>query len=351
MGSSGLAAVTFVKESLLFLNPQIGKHFAARCRRPLMILPWAVKTMDSLWKTGIAIAAGRMHGILNLNKPAGKTSRDVVNIIQRLVRPAKTGHAGTLDPLATGVLVCPVGHGTKLIEFIQRMPKTYEVCFLLGRQSDTEDIEGDVQLLDDPPQPSRDQVEAVLPMYLGTIQQVPPAFSALKVAGKRAYDLARQGKEVELASREIEVYAIEILAYDYPELRMRIKCGSGTYIRSLGRDIARDLGTEAIMSELVRTAIGSFEIADAIQPDDQLSRGKLAASLQPTSLAVSQLPHATVSQEEILRLAQGKLIEVSVPAAAEEVAAMTTAGELVAVLVPGKEGGWRTIRNFANDYL
>lgn len=292
-----------------------------------------------------------MHGILNINKPAGKTSRDVVNIIQRLVRPAKTGHAGTLDPLATGVLVCPVGHGTKLIEYVQRMPKTYEVCFLLGRQSDTEDIEGEVQLLEDPPQPTREQVDAVLPKYLGAIQQVPPAFSALKVAGKRAYDLARQGKQVELASRVIEVYAIEVLAYDYPELRMRIKCGSGTYIRSLGRDIARDLGTEAIMSELVRTAIGCFQIEEAIEPDDQLSRGKLAAELQPTSLAVSQLSQVTVNQEAIVRLAQGKLIELSAAKDAAEVAAMTEGGQLVAILIPGKEGGWRTTRNFANDYL
>ncbi|QDU76016.1 tRNA pseudouridine synthase B [Bremerella volcania] len=292
-----------------------------------------------------------MHGILNINKPAGKTSRDVVNIIQRLMRPAKTGHAGTLDPLATGVLVCPVGHGTKLIEYIQRMPKTYEACFLLGRQSDTEDIEGNVQLLDDPPRPSRDEIEAVLLNYLGTIEQVPPAFSALKVAGKRAYDLARQGKEVELASREIEVYALEILAYDYPQLRMRIECGSGTYVRSLGRDIARDLGTEAIMSELMRTAIGCFQIDDAIHPDDQLSRGTLAAALQPTSLAVSQMPQVTVDHDKIVRLAQGKLIEVDVDTASQEVAAMTQAGQLVAVLVPGKEGGWRTARNFANDYL
>lgn len=292
-----------------------------------------------------------MHGILNLNKPAGKTSRDVVNLIQRLVRPAKTGHAGTLDPLATGVLVCPVGHGTKLIEYIQRMPKTYEACFLLGRQSETEDIEGNVQLLDDCPRPTREEIDAVLPNYLGTIQQVPPAFSALKVAGKRAYDLARQGKEVELASREIEVYTLEILAYDYPELRVRIECGSGTYVRSLGRDIARDLGTEAVMSELVRTAIGHFQIADAIEPDDQLSRGKLVSSLQPTSLALSQLPQVTVDQDAIIRLAQGKLIQVTMPSAAEEVAAMTETGELVAVLIPGKEGGWRTTRNFANDYL
>jgi len=316
-----------------------------------MILALGGTNRDSFGKSGRSKEANRMHGILNINKPAGKTSRDVVNIIQRLVRPAKTGHAGTLDPLATGVLVCPVGHGTKLIEYVQRMPKTYEACFLLGRQSDTEDIEGNVQLLDDSPQPSSDQIEAILPNYMGTIDQVPPAFSALKVAGKRAYDLARQGKQVELASREIEVYAIEITAYTYPELRVRIECGSGTYVRSLGRDIARDLGTEAVMSELVRTAIGPFQIADAIEPDDQLSRGTLNAALQPTSLAVAQLPQVTIDPEQIVRLSQGKLIDVAPAEASSEVAAMTSAGDLVAVLIPGSEGGWRTSRNFANDYL
>ncbi|GAA4436962.1 tRNA pseudouridine(55) synthase TruB [Bremerella cremea] len=296
-----------------------------------------------------------MHGILNINKPAGKTSRDIVNIVQRQVRPAKTGHAGTLDPLATGVLVCPVGQGTKLIEYIQRLPKTYEAVFLLGRHSDTEDIEGAVIELESPPQPTFAEIEAELPQFLGTISQMPPAYSALKVDGKRAYDLARQGKEVKLASREIEVYKLEILQYEYPQLSMRIECGSGTYVRSLGRDLARSLGTEAIMSELVRTAIGDFRIEEALNPLDNFNREKIEQSLQSTCRAVQALPSVVVDAEQIVRLAQGKLIDVkpsaSGQASGNEVAAMTSAGELVAVLQPGKESGWRSVKNFANDYL
>lgn len=290
-----------------------------------------------------------MHGILNINKPAGKTSRDIVNVVQRLVRPAKTGHAGTLDPLATGVLVCPVGQATKLIEYIQRQPKTYEATFLLGQKSETEDIEGDVIQLDDPPQPTRAQIENALPQFLGTIDQVPPAFSALKVAGKRAYDLARQGKAVELASRPIEVYRLDLVVYDYPRLRMRIECGSGTYVRSLGRDLAQCLGTEAVMSELTRTAIGNFRIEDAIDLNDQFDPAKVEDSLLPTYRAVEGLPSVVVSPDQIVCLAQGKVIEI--PNDADEVAALNEAGDLVAVLQPHQRGGWRTVKNFANDYL
>ena len=246
-----------------------------------------------------------MHGILNLNKPAGMTSRDVVNIVQRLIRPGKTGHAGTLDPLATGVLVCPVGHGTKLIEYVQRLPKTYKAKFVLGKRSDTEDVEGNVETLVDPPQPTREEIEAALPMFVGTISQVPPAFSALKVAGKRAYDLARQGKEVKLAAREIEVYSFTILAYHYPDLWVEIQCGSGTYVRSLGRDLAQMLGTEAVMAELTRTAIGDFRVEDAVRPTMAFDLATIEQSLSPTVRAVQGLPQVTIGREEIVRLAQG----------------------------------------------
>ena len=199
-----------------------------------------------------------MFGFLNLNKPAGVTSRDVVNQVQRLVRPEKVGHAGTLDPLATGVLVVCVGRATRLTEYVQRMPKHYSATFLFGRQSDTEDIDGQVIELADPPQPKRDQIEATLPKFLGEIQQVPPAYSALKVEGRRAYDLARRGEDVQLAARPVVIYELRIVAYEYPELRLDIVCGSGTYVRSLGRNIARTVGTQAVMSALVRTAIGNF---------------------------------------------------------------------------------------------
>ena len=147
-----------------------------------------------------------VSGLLNVDKPAGITSRDAVDLVQRLARPAKVGHAGTLDPLATGVLVICVGSATRLIEYVQRMPKRYVGTFLLGRSSATEDVDGPITLLADPPIPATDQVEAAAEKFVGSLLQRPPVFSALKLAGRRAYDLARRGEAVELKPRPIEVY-------------------------------------------------------------------------------------------------------------------------------------------------
>ena len=154
-----------------------------------------------------------MFGLLNLSKPAGVTSRDLVNRVQRLVKPHKVGHAGTLDPLASGVLVVCLGSATRLIEYVQRMPKRYLATFLLGRQSETEDIEGTVTELVDPPVPTEAQLLAALPNFIGVIQQLPPAFSALKVEGKRAYEMARQGEIPDLKPRPIEVHSIDLIEY------------------------------------------------------------------------------------------------------------------------------------------
>ncbi|NOY30442.1 MAG: tRNA pseudouridine(55) synthase TruB, partial [Planctomycetes bacterium] len=186
-----------------------------------------------------------MFGILNLNKPIGWTSRDAVNRVQRLVRPAKAGHAGTLDPLATGVLVVCIGPATRLISYVQAMPKVYQATFLLGRTSDSDDIETEVRELASPPQPSREEIESKLPDFLGEIQQRPPAYSALKVNGQRAYKLAREGLAVQLEPRPVEIYELRVTGYNYPELKINLRCGSGTYVRSLGRDLAEALGTGA----------------------------------------------------------------------------------------------------------
>ncbi|HOM17612.1 MAG TPA: tRNA pseudouridine(55) synthase TruB, partial [Thermoguttaceae bacterium] len=167
---------------------------------------------------------GPKAGILNIYKPAGLTSRDVVNQIQRLLRPAKVGHAGTLDPLATGVLVVCVGPATRLIKYVQRMPKEYIGAFLLGRSSPTEDTDGPVTELENPPIPSLDAVETAARKMLGPILQRPPAYSALKVEGRRAYELARQGQHVELPPRPVTIYRLDVLSYNYPELVLRIRC-------------------------------------------------------------------------------------------------------------------------------
>lgn len=289
-----------------------------------------------------------MFGYLNIHKPAGVTSRDVVNQVQRLVRPEKVGHAGTLDPLATGVLVICVGRATRLTEYVQRMPKHYSATFLLGRQSDTEDIEGHVIELADPPQPTRDQIEAVLARFLGEIQQVPPAYSALKVDGRRAYDLARRGDDVHLAARPVVIHELRIVAYDYPELRLDIVCGSGTYVRSLGRDIARAVGTEAVMSALVRTAIGNFRLDEACDARD-LTAASLPIRLLPARRAVADLPARHLTPAELQRIGHGLPLEPQreiVVARKQEIAAFNEHGELVAILTPRDDGWLRPILNF-----
>lgn len=285
-----------------------------------------------------------LFGLLNLHKPAGATSRDVVNLVQRLVRPHKVGHAGTLDPLATGVLVVGVGSATRLVEYVQRMPKEYTATFLLGRQSDTEDIEGDMHELVDPPRPACDDIAARLPAFLGRIAQRPPAYSALKLAGKRAYKLARAGKEVALAPREIEVHAIEIVAYDYPRLVLYVNCGSGTYVRSLGRDIAAALGTAAVMAELVRTAIGEFRLSAAIDPQE-LSPENIAAHLLPPELALSGVPRLRLSPDEAARIARGQTIERG-DVDAGEMAAFDLQQRLVAMVEQRSPGLYGPVRNF-----
>jgi len=169
-----------------------------------------------------------LFGLLNLNKPPGVTSRRVVDRVQRLVKPAKVGHAGTLDPLASGVLVLGIGPATRLVEYVQEMPKHYRATFLLGRTSTTEDVDGDVTELDGAVPPKRERLERVAEEMTGEIEQRPPIYSALKVSGRRAYDLARAGGRVELAPRTVRIDRLEIVRYEYPELCLDVTCGGGT---------------------------------------------------------------------------------------------------------------------------
>ena len=246
-------------------------------------------------------------GFLNLDKPAGLTSRDVVNRVQRLVRPAKVGHAGTLDPLATGVLVVAVGAATRLIEFVQELPKEYRATFLLGRTSPTEDIEGEVVELPHAGVPALADLIAATTRLTGTNLQRPPVFSALKVAGRRAYQLARRGETPQLAPRPITIDRFDVLRYEYPELETSIRCSSGTYVRSLGRDLAESLGTGAVMSALVRTAIGRFRLAGCCSLE-LLNAERILDALLPMSRAVEHLPRQDLTDGEVIDVRHGKRI-------------------------------------------
>jgi tRNA pseudouridine55 synthase len=287
-------------------------------------------------------------GLLNIYKPAGQTSRWVVDRVQRLVKPAKAGHAGTLDPLATGVLMVCVGQATRLIEYVQQMPKRYRATFLLGRSSATEDTEGEITELENPPIPSRLEVETAAATFVGEIQQRPPAFSALKVAGQRAYKLARKGHAVELAPRPITIHWLQVMEYEYPQLTLELQCSSGTYVRSLGRDLAESLGSAAVMSKLKRTAIGKFRAEDAVDVTT-LSRENLAQHLIPPSAAVNHLPVVQLNQAEVQTVFRGLFL--ALPAAADELpdaefAAFDDCGNLAAILRRRRDGLLGPAMNF-----
>jgi tRNA pseudouridine55 synthase len=287
-----------------------------------------------------------MFGLLNINKPSAMTSREVVDHVQRLLPSTKAGHAGTLDPLACGVLVVALGPATRLVPYVQRMAKHYRATFLLGRASDTEDVEGQVVHVDCPRPPSGEQLESVIGRFVGQITQRPPSYSALKVRGRRAYNLARAGRPVPLAPRRVTIYHLRLLSYDYPQLQLEVVCGGGTYIRSLGRDIAAEFGTASVMSALVRTAIGTFSLGDACHLQTLADDG-IAPHLLPPSRATALLPQATLTDPELDRVARGIAIENRWGVSGKEIAALDAAGHLVALLRPRPHGRLGPMRNFA----
>lgn len=286
-----------------------------------------------------------MFGLLNVNKPLGVTSRDVVNQVQRLIRPIKVGHAGTLDPIASGILVLTLGPATRLTEYIQRMPKTYVAEFQFGRSSDTDDSDGVVTEHPDLARPTLEQIRSTLGDFVGEIQQRPPSYSAIKVKGRRAYQLARAGQVVALDARTVRVDEIELLSYDDPILQLRIVCGAGTYIRSLGRDLAHQLGTRAIMTSLERTAIGPFTLSTAV-PASELDLSRVVEALRPPADAVVSLRHLTVDEVDQQHLRHGRTIQCPGVCSAE-LAAFSTAGSLVAILTRQPDGSYHPGKNFA----
>lgn len=224
----------------------------------------------------------RVDGILLVDKPAGWTSHDVVAKVRSILRQSasqqslvtsdsrldtrgskiRVGHTGTLDPAATGLLVLVVGRHTKRAAEFSKLDKTYECELTLGATSTTADSEGKITEID-APAPSEKEIEAVLKTFIGEIEQVPPAFSAIKIGGQRAYKLARQGKAVKIEPRKVTIYSIKNIAYDYPKLSFTAAVSSGTYIRSLAEDIGQKLGTGAYLSSLRRIKVGSFDISQA----------------------------------------------------------------------------------------
>lgn len=292
-------------------------------------------------KKSFLMSAPAYFGLLNVFKPAGWSSRDVVNRVERIVKPAKAGHAGTLDPLADGVLVVGVGAATRLISAVQECPKEYRGTFQLGSRSDTDDNTGQVVPVEGVQIPSLMAIQALIPQFVGEISQVPPQFSAVHVDGQRAYAMARAGQTVEIAARQVHVSRIEILAYHWPVLELLIECGSGTYIRSIGRDLGELLGCGAMMTALTRTRIGSF-LADRAVPVADLSKENVAEHLHAASSAVAHWPQYVCTDAELWDIAHGRMIESRLQLAEGTRCAVLTADGLLAAL-----GEIRSLRRLA----
>lgn len=243
-----------------------------------------------------------MEGILPIWKPAGFTSHDVVAKARRILKIKRIGHTGTLDPQVTGVLPLCIGRATRLVEYIQELPKEYEATLKIGIATDTEDAGGQITAQADDVRLTEPQVTDTIQSFVGDIVQVPPMYSAVKVDGKRLYELARQGVEVERKSRTVTIYHIDILEMNltlaHPEIRFRVKCSKGTYIRTLCVDIGKALGYPAVMSHLVRTSTGNIgpEQCLTLEQVEQLQReGLLAVKLIPAEQAMAHMPAVHLS--------------------------------------------------------
>ncbi len=274
-----------------------------------------------------------MNGLLVLDKPGGMTSRDAVNRLQKwFPRQTKIGHTGTLDPLATGVLVVCIGFATRLADYVQAMGKSYESRFRLGVSSTSDDADGEVTETLSAVAPTRAQIDLALTAFSGNVEQLPPSVSALKVGGRRAHDLARKGKEVPLAPRTVRIDAVRVLAYEWPWLDVEVDCGKGTYIRSIARDLGARLGCGGLVQTLRRTRVGPFLAEQGVSVDADPAGVKLL----PMTIAVAGMEQIRLSADEIRRLRQGQRIKANGERTTPdglEIALLDESGELVGICV------------------
>ncbi|MBM3954829.1 MAG: tRNA pseudouridine(55) synthase TruB [Planctomycetes bacterium] len=283
-------------------------------------------------------------GLIAIDKPSGATSRAVVDVVARAAGTKAVGHAGTLDPLACGVVIVCLGPATRLVDHLHELPKHYRATFLLGRSSPSDDLETALVVEDDPLRPAPAAIAAAARALEGDILQRPCDYSAVHVDGKRAYRLARKGRVLDLAPKPVRIDRLAISAYDWPRLDVDIVCSSGTFVRAIGRDLAAALGTTAVMEALERTAIGPFWRAAAVDPD-AVTPTALVGLLQPALAAVPHLARLTVNRQDRDALALGRPITLP-PEAPEALAAVDEEGLLVGILRALPGGGHRLRPSF-----
>ncbi len=249
-----------------------------------------------------------VNGWVCFDKPYEMSSTDAVSKVRRMFNAQKAGHAGTLDPLATGILPIALGEATKTVPYLVEADKLYSFTISFGTTTASYDAEGEVTASSDA-RPTREALEALLPQFIGVIEQVPPAFSAIKVDGKRAYDLARQGVEVELKARQVEVFDLTLDAFDTDTATLTLFCGKGTYVRSVARDLCLELNVCGHVSMLRREQVGAFETKSAITLEklaDLVHRGAQLEALLGVETALDDIPALPVTQDEASKLKQGR---------------------------------------------
>lgn len=300
-----------------------------------------------------------MDGIFVIDKSPGMTSHDVVARVRRLLRALdarfrniKVGHAGTLDPIATGVLPVVVGKATRLVEYLAEADKAYRATLILGASSDTFDREGTLTPTSDPVMPSREEVEHGLANFRGEIEQVPPMHSALKVGGKKLYELARQGIEVERQARRVTISRLDLEAYRPPIVQLFVECTKGTYIRSLAHDLGALLGTGAYLDGLVRTRVGAFSLEGATTIEGleaAFAEGTWQESLKPPDTILAGWPIYEIDAATEKAIMQGKAVSISTsdPARGAMAAVKGQSGDLLAVVEwNGATGLWQPRKVF-----
>lgn len=254
-----------------------------------------------------------VNGIINIYKEAGYTSHDVVAKLRGIVRQRKIGHTGTLDPDATGVLPVCLGNATKLCDMLTDKSKEYEACMLLGVTTDTQDMSGTV-LTESTVQCTEQEVKDAVLSFVGGYDQIPPMYSALKVNGKKLYELARKGIEVERQARRVEIPSIDIIECNLPEIRFRVSCSKGTYIRALCADIGDKLGCGATMKSLVRTRVGVFVLEEAWKLSDiekMVAEGTLLEHITASDQVFMECPKVVVKPEFDKILANGNKLNIN----------------------------------------
>ncbi len=265
--------------------------------------------------------------------------------MQRRIRPTKVGHCGTLDPLAQGVLVLGVGPAVRLTSYVQASKKRYIASFRLGASSETGDLEQGYVEHHELPVPTSEQLERAAQSLIGKVEQIPPAYSAIWVDGKRAYQRARNGEQVEMPRRIVSIDQVDVLCYQYPDVRLDIVCGSGTYIRSLGIDLAKAVGSISVMTELTRVGIGPFTLEASVSIE-QLRDQPLEPLILPASLGVTYLPRVVVDDDDSIRLGHGLPLAgesaLCIDESVNEAVAVTARGTYARSLCPSHEAGVRS---------